>query len=86
MIGSLAQSVEAAAYYVMSEALTNAVKYANATVIHVGLGVSDMTLRLSIDDDDGGRADPALGPGIIGLIDRCGCAHLHLVPLDGDIH
>jgi signal transduction histidine kinase len=44
-IGRLAQPVEAAAYYVVSEALTNAVKYANATVIHVDLGVNDTTLR-----------------------------------------
>ena len=68
-IGRLAHPVEAAAYYVVSEALTNAVKYANATVIHVDLGVNDTTLRLSIDDDGGG-ADPAPGSGIIGLIDR----------------
>ena len=69
-IGRLPQPVEAAAYYVVSEALTNAVKYANATVIHVALGVNDTTLRLSIDDDGDGGADPALGSGIIGLIDR----------------
>ena len=62
--------MEAAAYYVVSEALTNAVKYANATVIHVDLDVNDATLRLSIDDDGVGGADPALGSGIIGLIDR----------------
>jgi signal transduction histidine kinase len=69
-IGRLPQPVEAAAYYVVSEALTNAVKYANATVIHVALDVNDTTLRLSIDDDGDGGADPALGSGIIGLIDR----------------
>ena len=69
-IGGLPQPVEAAAYYVVSEALTNAVKYANATVIHVALDVNDTTLRLSIDDDGDGGADPALGSGIIGLIDR----------------
>ena len=69
-IGRLPQPVEVAAYYVVSEALTNAVKYANATVIHVNLGVNDTTLRLSIDDDGDGGADPALGSGIIGLIDR----------------
>jgi signal transduction histidine kinase len=45
-IGRLPQPVEAAAYYIVSEALTNAVKYANATVIHVDLGVNDTTLRL----------------------------------------
>ena len=62
--------MEAAAYYVVSEALTNAVKYANAAVIHVALDVNDTTSRLSIDDDRDGGADPALGSGIIGLIDR----------------
>ena len=69
-IGRLPQPAEAAAYYVVSEALTNAVKYANATVIHVDLDVNDTTLRLSVDDDGDGGADPALGSGIIGLIDR----------------
>ena len=60
-IGRLPQPVEAAAYYVVSEALTNAVKYANAGVIHVALDVNDMTLRLPIDDDGDGGADPAPG-------------------------
>ena len=46
------------------------VKYANATVIHVDLGVNDTTLRPSIDDDGDGGADRAPGSGIIGLIDR----------------
>ncbi len=40
-IGRLLQPVEAAAYYVVSEALTNAVKYANAAVIHVALDVNN---------------------------------------------
>ena len=71
-IGGLAQPVEAAAYYVVSEALTNAVKYANAAVIHVALDANDTTLRLSIDDDGDGGADPALGSGIIGLTDPGG--------------
>jgi signal transduction histidine kinase len=69
-IGRLPQPVEAAAYYVVSEALTNAVKYANATAVHVELSVKDTTLRLAIDDDGDGGADPELGSGIIGLIDR----------------
>jgi signal transduction histidine kinase len=47
----------------VSEALTNAVKYAKAAVIHVALDVNDTTLRLSIDDDGGSGADPALVPG-----------------------
>jgi signal transduction histidine kinase len=69
-IGRLPQPVEVAAYYVVSEALTNAAKHANATVVHVSLGVKDTTLRLSIDDDGDGGADPARGSGIIGLVDR----------------
>jgi signal transduction histidine kinase len=69
-IGRLSQPVEVAAYYVVSEALTNAAKHANATVVRVKAGVKDMTLRLSIDDDGGGGADPARGSGIIGLTDR----------------
>jgi signal transduction histidine kinase len=36
----------------------------------VALDVNDTTLRLSIDDDGDGGADPALGSGIIGLVDR----------------
>jgi signal transduction histidine kinase len=69
-IDRLPQPVEAAVYYVVSEALTNTAKHANATVVHVDLGVEDATLRLSIDDDGDGGADPARGSGIIGLIDR----------------
>ena len=69
-IGRLPQPVEAAAYYVVSEALTNAAKHANATVVHVDLEVKDSTLRISVADDGNGGADPAQGSGIIGLIDR----------------
>src|SRR5207248_1527977 len=45
-VGRLPQPVEVAAYYVVSEALTNAAKHANATVVHVRLGVKDTTLRI----------------------------------------
>jgi signal transduction histidine kinase len=68
--GRLPQPLEVAAYYVVSEALTNAAKHANATLVRVNLGVKDSTLRLAIDDDGDGGADPARGSGIIGLIDR----------------
>jgi signal transduction histidine kinase len=69
-MGRLPPPVEAAAYYVVSEALTNAAKHANANVVHVNLGAKDTMLRLSIGDDGDGGADPARGSGIIGLIDR----------------
>jgi len=66
----LPHAVEAAAYYAVSEALTNTTKHANASVAHVDLEVRDVTLRLSIRDDGVGGADPAQGSGIVGLADR----------------
>ena len=66
----LPQSVEAAAYYAVSEALTNATKHADASVAHVDLEVRDGTLQLSIRDDGKGGADHTRGSGIVGLIDR----------------
>ena len=66
----LPQPVEVAAYYVVSEALTNAAKHANATLVHVDVEAEDSVVRLSIRDDGVGGADPAHGSGLIGLRDR----------------
>ena len=66
----LPDGVEAAAYYVVSEALTNAAKHARASVVAVDLEVDDTFLRLDIRDDGVGGADPALGSGLVGLKDR----------------
>lgn len=66
----LPEPVEAAAYYVVAEALANATKYAQASVVRVDLGVRDGRLRVSVSDDGIGGADPARGTGIIGLTDR----------------
>jgi signal transduction histidine kinase len=63
-------AVEAAAYYAVSEALTNATKHANASVAYVDLALHDSTLEVSIRDDGVGGADPTLGSGIVGLTDR----------------
>jgi signal transduction histidine kinase len=62
--------VEVAAYYVVSEALTNAAKHAQASAVHVEMEALDTTLRLSIHDDGIGGADPAKGSGLVGLSDR----------------
>jgi signal transduction histidine kinase len=62
--------METAAYYVVSEALTNAAKHANASVVAVALDCHDGNVRLSIRDDGVGDADPELGSGILGLSDR----------------
>jgi signal transduction histidine kinase len=66
----LPEPIEVAAYYVVSEALTNATKHANATRVEVETAVRDGSLRLSIRDDGVGGADPAVGSGLVGLRDR----------------
>jgi signal transduction histidine kinase len=62
--------VEVAAYYVVSEALTNAAKHAHATVVQVELDTHDAILRFAIRDDGIGGADPGQGSGLVGLSDR----------------
>ncbi len=66
----LPEPVERAAYYIVSEALTNAAKHAQASTVRVAVEVRDDVLRLSIRDDGCGGADPARGSGLIGLTDR----------------
>ena len=63
-------TIEAAAYFVVSEALTNVAKYAQATSASVDLEVAGGTLVVSIADDGVGGADPGLGSGLRGLVDR----------------
>jgi signal transduction histidine kinase len=66
----LPDSVEVAAYYVVAEALTNAAKYARASLVNVYAEAEDANLHLLIRDDGIGGADTAQGSGLIGLIDR----------------
>jgi signal transduction histidine kinase len=66
----LPEPVEVAAYYVVSEALTNAAKHAHASVVHVELDAHDSILQLKIRDDGIGGADPEQGSGLLGLSDR----------------
>ena len=66
----LPEPVEVAAYYVVSEAITNAAKHANASVVTVELDAQDTVLRLVIRDDGVGGADPSQGSGLVGLADR----------------
>ena len=66
----LPEQAEVAAYYVVSEALTNAAKHAHASVAEVKLSVGDGRLRLTVNDDGVGGAIPKPGSGIVGLIDR----------------
>ena len=57
-------------YYVVSEAVTNVVKHANATRVQVTLEQRDGEVRLGITDDGVGGADPSGGSGLVGLKDR----------------
>jgi signal transduction histidine kinase len=65
-----ADPIEMAAYYVVSEALTNTTKHARASCAQVAVEQRDGLLNLSIRDDGIGGADPARGSGLIGLRDR----------------
>jgi signal transduction histidine kinase len=66
----LPERVEVAAYYVIAEALTNAAKHANASVIQVDADATDQVLRLRVRDDGTGGADLIRGSGLVGLKDR----------------
>jgi len=66
----LLPAVEAAAYYVTAEALTNVAKYAQATEATVVLTLDAERLRVEVRDDGVGGADLAMGTGLCGLRDR----------------
>jgi PAS domain S-box-containing protein len=66
----LPPAVEAAAYYVVAEALTNVVKYGQASSAEVSVETVDGTVTVTVTDDGAGGADPAQGSGLRGLADR----------------
>jgi signal transduction histidine kinase len=71
----LAQEIERNAYFVASEALTNAAKHSGATEIVIAVALvagaaSELTLRVSVTDDGAGGAFSIAGHGIAGLQER----------------
>jgi signal transduction histidine kinase len=64
------RDLEAAAYFIGAEAITNAVKHASASRITLKADRRDDRLVLSIGDDGVGGADPVRGSGLTGLVDR----------------
>ena len=66
----LAEPIEAAAYYVVSESLANVAKYASASRARVDLARDDGLLVVEVSDDGVGGADPGRGSGLRGLTDR----------------
>ena len=71
-IPRLPTTLETTAYFTVAEAITNAVKHAQATHVNVSCVLSDEAdeLILTIEDDGVGGADPSLGTGLTGLRDR----------------
>jgi signal transduction histidine kinase len=74
----LPEAVETAAYFVVSEALTNMAKYAQAEHATVRIQRDDGRLLLEISDDGVGGAQPDAGSGLRGLADR-------VAALDGEL-
>jgi PAS domain S-box-containing protein len=70
----LPEGIEATVFYIVSEALTNIVKHAQATEANVRITIEGDTLRFEVTDDGRGGADPAAGTGILGLRDRAEAA------------
>jgi signal transduction histidine kinase len=70
-VGRFPGAIEASAYFVVSEALTNVAKHSGATRAAVVARVIDGVLQIEIEDDGTGQADPN-GHGLLGLADRLG--------------
>jgi signal transduction histidine kinase len=68
--GRLPVQVETAAYYVVSEALTNAAKHSEASEVRVAASCRDGTLTVEVADDGVGGAGNGTGSGLRGLADR----------------
>ncbi|MFJ6619992.1 sensor histidine kinase [Kitasatospora sp. NPDC091335] len=75
---TLPKPVETAAYFVVSESVTNAAKHSSASAISVRLTLSGTLLTVRVEDNGTGRADPA-GSGLTGLLSR-------VAALDGVLH
>jgi signal transduction histidine kinase len=66
----LPAEVEAVAYFLCSEALANIAKHASASRVSVSVATMDGRVRIEVEDDGLGGADPARGTGLRGLADR----------------
>ena len=76
-VGRLPAPIEATAYFIVAEALTNVAKHAHARHAAVTVWIADGTLALEVRDDGVGGARPG-GSGLVGLADR-------LAALDGEL-
>jgi PAS domain S-box-containing protein len=79
-----APEIEAAAYFIVTEALTNAAKHAHASAVEVSIAHVDDELRIAVVDDGVGGADAARGSGLRGLEDRVAVLGGSLDVVSGD--
>jgi signal transduction histidine kinase len=81
----LPPDIEASAYFIVAEALTNVVKHARATRATVRAAAEDGVLTLEVRDDGVGGANPD-GHGLMGLADRVDAlgGRLRIESTDGD--
>ena len=70
--------MEAAAYFAVAEALTNAVRHSGASRVHISVVDAGPTLHVTVRDDGHGGADPVDGTGLLGIRRR-------LSAFDGDL-
>jgi signal transduction histidine kinase len=85
--GRLPPTIEATAFYVVAEALTNVTRHSRARNVTVRVSHHDELLEVEVGDDGDGGADAELGTGISGLIDRLeavsGSLEIHSPPGGG---
>jgi signal transduction histidine kinase len=81
----LPEPIEVAAYYVVSEALTNAAKHADASLVNLSIEEHEAMVQLAIRDDGIGGAELDKGSGLVGLRDRIEAlgGTLHVTSPDG---
>jgi signal transduction histidine kinase len=84
--GRFPSEIEASAYFIVAEALTNAAKHSRAASVQVTARVDEHTLHVDVRDDGVGGANPD-GSGLLGLRDRIsamgGTLQVHSPPGDG---
>ena len=86
LAGRLPREIEATAYFVVGEALTNAARHSGAAVVTVEVATVAQELRVLVSDDGRGGARPGDGTGLQGLADRLAAVGATLTidsPVDG---
>ncbi len=77
-VGELPDDLELAAYFIVSESLTNVRKYADADAVQVRVAPVADALLVEVVDDGSGGAEPESGTGLRGLADRVGSLGGHI--------